>query len=174
MDLSKYGEYLSFMEAKDFGEFSDQVISYLLNKIKVKSSSKQDSVNALSCIILHLAKIKCRKKELDVIFPQMGLPQEFKATFTDIIIPALAEIREMIDNAEDENSNKFKAIEWRFGITVGTRMKQKTMAPKYTMKLTMEDRQGSTQKYLIDSDYSNMVRLRDELSEALNSLDSPF
>mmetsp|Transcript_10323 Transcript_10323/g.9114 ORF Transcript_10323/g.9114 Transcript_10323/m.9114 type:complete len:113 (+) Transcript_10323:216-554(+) len=103
----------------------------------------------------------------------MGLKYEFKDAFVTIILPAIPEIREMIDTAEDENYNKFKDIEWRFGISVSTRMKKKIMAPKYTIKMTMEGTEGE-KKYLIDSDYANMVRLRDELQEALKSLDSPF
>uniref|UniRef100_A0A7S3NSA6 COMM domain-containing protein n=1 Tax=Euplotes crassus TaxID=5936 RepID=A0A7S3NSA6_EUPCR len=162
------------MDPKDFQEFSDQVVSYILNKIQIKSSSKQDSINALTCIILHLAKIKAGQKELDHLFPQMGLPDEFKETFLLVILPAIPEIREMVDLAEDENYNKFVDVKWRLGMTVSTRMKHKMMAPKYTIKLAMEDNEGHAKNYLIDSDYANMVRLRDELQEALKTLDTPM
>ena len=146
----------------------------IAKKLRIKSSVAKDVINALVCIIMHLAKIRCRTKELEAIYPQTGLKAEFKQTFSNIILPALPELREVIDTAEDEHYNKFKDVEWRLSFTVSTRMKAKMLAPKYTMKLTMEDKEGETKKYLVDADYSNMVRLRDELTEALRSLESPF
>ena len=187
MDFSQLAEYINFIDPKDFEEISDIVIADCLNvnsegfsiksvskKLRIKSAVAKDVINAFVCIIMHLAKTRCRTKELDAMWPQMWLKNELKSTFTNIILPVLPELREVLDTAEDEHYNKFKDIEWRLSVTVSTRMKQNMCAPKYTMKLTMKDQEGSTNKYLIDSDYSNMVRLRDELSEALKSLDSPF
>ena len=46
--------------------------------------------------------------------------------------------------------------------------------PKYTMRFTIEDKNENEKEYLIDADYANMARLRDELTLALKSLNSPF
>ena len=46
--------------------------------------------------------------------------------------------------------------------------------PKYTMRFTIEDKDENEKEYLIDADYANMARLRDELTLALKSLNSPF
>ena len=123
---------------------------------------------------MYLAKIKCKPKELEAIYPQMGLKTELKPAFANIVLPALSELREVMETTEDDNYCKFKDIEWRLSVSIGSRLKKEMFEPKFTMKLTMEDENSKTQNFLIDSDYSNMVKLRDELTEALQSLDGPF
>uniref|UniRef100_A0A7S3J7M7 COMM domain-containing protein n=1 Tax=Euplotes harpa TaxID=151035 RepID=A0A7S3J7M7_9SPIT len=123
---------------------------------------------------MYLAKLRITAKEFEGLYPQTGLKAELKPTFVNIVLPALRELREVMDTAEDEGYSKFKDIEWRLSISIGSRLKKEMFEPKFTMRLTMEDEKSNTKNFLIDSDYSNMVKLRDELTEALQSLESPF
>ena len=41
-------------------------------------------VSALVCLIMYMAKVRSREKELEAIFPQTGLKDEFKPTFVNV------------------------------------------------------------------------------------------
>ena len=49
------------------------------------------------------------------------------------------------------------------------------MLPKYTVNFTLTEKKSQNEKeVLLDCDYPNMLKLRDELEAAVKSLDSPL
>ena len=68
---------------------------------------------------------------------------------------------------------KFKEIEWRFSVVMATRDKKKMMLPKVTLNLTLSQHNRPSE-FLLDCDYANLIRLKEELEIASKALDSPL
>ena len=68
---------------------------------------------------------------------------------------------------------RFKEIDWRFSVVMATRDKKHMMCPKVTLNLTLTQ-ENQNKELLIDCDYANLLRLKEELENAVKSLDSPL
>ena len=109
----------------------------------------------------------------------------------DVVYPNLEEMRQILDKENLADTARFNDLEWRLSLVTGTRLRQKMVLPKYTVKLdlqaatkavgTQEVQTRSDEKsdpqiesILFDSDYTNMKRLQESMEEALKSLNGRY
>ena len=143
----------------------------------------QASLDALSYLILHIAKVKASAEEFEIIYDQSTLKGGFRQAFTEAVFPHIEELRAILASENDRDVKRFKDFDWRLNLVTSCRARQKTMVPKYTCKLdlkanTVEDEEDgagvASESYVLDVDYTNLKRIQQELEEALKSLDAPY
>ena len=142
----------------------------------------QGALDALSYLILHIAKVKASQEEFETIYEQSLLKPALRTAFFEAVFPHLEELRDILMSENDKDVRRFKDLDWRLNLVVGCRARQKIMVPKFTMKLdlamnTNEDgdrTEEKTESYVLDVDYTNLKRIQQELEEALKSIDAPY
>ena len=53
----------------------------------------------------------------------------------DIVFAHLGELRDILNKENQKDITKFSELDWRLSMVTATRLKQKVMVPKYTVKL---------------------------------------
>ena len=142
----------------------------------------QAALDALSYLILHLAKVKASADEFEIIYEQSLLKPSMKEAFQQAVFPHLDELREILAAENVKDVKRFKDLNWRLNVVTSCRARQKVMVPKYTLKLDLEtstlDKEGQegqkTESFVLDVDYTNLKRIQLELEEALKSIDAPY
>ena len=128
----------------------------------------QASLDALSYLILHLAKVKANADEFEIIYEQSLLKASLKQAFYEAVFPHLEELREILAAENDKDVKRFKDLNWRLSLVTGCRARQKVMVPKYTLKLDLAtstlDEDGAegekSESYVLDVDYTNLKRIQ--------------
>ena len=129
----------------------------------------QASLDALSYLILHLAKVKASAEEFEIIYEQSLLKPSLKQSFYEAVFPHLDELREILAAENDKDVKRFKDLTWRLNLVTACRARQKVMVPKYTLKLDLatsnlggEEADGGqrTESYVLDVDYTNLKRIQ--------------
>jgi hypothetical protein len=98
----------------------------------------QAALDALSYLILHLAKVKASADEFDIIYEQSLLKLSLKEAFQQAVFPHLDELREILAAENEKDVKRFKDLNWRLSVVTSCRARQKVMVPKYTLKLDLE------------------------------------
>ena len=88
----------------------------------------------------------------------------------------------MLMKENERGSVHFKDMDWRLNLVTACRQKQKMLFPKYTVKIDLEHQpekqmmnaKPTTENLIFDLDYTNMVRLQDELQAAIKSVDGQY
>ena len=103
-------------------------------------SDLQASIEALAYLMLHMAKVRASPEEFHLIYESSGLHRHkaFEKAMFDIVYPQLEEIREILNQENLRDTTRFNDLEWRLSMVTNTRLRQKTMVPKYTVKLDLQ------------------------------------
>ena len=86
----------------------------------------------------------------------------------------VSELRDLLSLENERGSLRFKDFDWRLNIVTACRQRNKMMAPKYSLKLSLQEvpvdaKQGSRDQkselltLLCDIDYTNLKRFQSEL-----------
>ena len=123
-----------------------------------------------------MAKVNANEQEFYKLYDSVGLnpDQEYKKAMFDVIFPYIGDIRHMLDQDNKKNSIHFQEMEWRLSMVVANRSRHNIMVPKFTTKFQFEKGNGELETVIADSDYNNMKRLQEELTEALASLNGRY
>ena len=97
----------------------------------------QGALDALSYLILHLAKVKASPEEFETIYEQSLLKPALREAFREAVFPHLDELREILGNENEKGVRSFKDLDWRLNLVLGSRARQKMMVPKFTVKLDL-------------------------------------
>ena len=100
-------------------------------------SELQAGIEALTYVILHMAKVNATEEEFHLIYGASGLNQKpaFEQAMFDVVYAALTEVREVLDQENLSGIAKFRELDWRLSLVTANRSKQKIMEPKFTVKL---------------------------------------
>lgn len=52
-------------------------------------------------------------------------------------MPHMEELRAILASENERETKRFKDLDWRLSLVTGCRARQKTMVPKFTMKLDL-------------------------------------
>lgn len=81
-------------------------------------------------------------------------------------MPHMEELRAILASENERETKRFKDLDWRLSLVTGCRARQKTMVPKFTMKLDLQTQGGQgeggqdqTESYVLDCDYTNLKRI---------------
>ena len=88
----------------------------------------------------------------------------------------------MLMRENERGTVHFKDMEWRLNLVTACRQRQKMLFPKYTIKLDLEHQpekqminaKATTENLVFDLDYTNMMRLQEELQAAIKSVDGQY
>ena len=139
------------------------------------------AMEALSYCILHVAKINAITEEaFQAVYETMLIKEEFQETFYTIVKGSFGAMREIMQRENERGQIHFKDMNWRLSLVNGCRQRQRMMQPKFTCRLDTEqkpmtvsgpDSVPEPNTIVFDMDYTNMMRLEEELKAAIKSVD---
>ena len=115
----------------------NSLLYLLLERFGQDPQDIQASLDALSYLILHLAKVKANAEEFEIIYEQSLLKPSMRQAFYEAVFPHLDELREILAAENDKDVKRFKDMNWRLNVVTSCRARQKIMVPKYTLKLDL-------------------------------------
>ena len=161
----------------------------ILNRIGVNAEEEviASSTEALSYIILHMAKINASDEEFEAIFEQTGLNSALSNAFRDALKPKLNDFRELLHLENQSDSVRYKDFDWRLSMVTACRQHQKIMQPKFSTKLELQQLTSQKSSYdmpaqnqikiktcIFDMDYTMMKRFEEELGDAVKSIEGQY
>ena len=167
-------------EQEEKGHLSELIDLKMYN---IEAEDLEVAMEGLSYLILHFAKNNAVDQEsFDLIYETCGLNDKFKEALFAIVTGCTGELREMLIRENERGSVHFKDMDWRLNLVTATRQRQKMLFPKYTVKIDLEHQpekqnanaKATTENLVFDLDYTNMMRLQDELQAALKSVDGQY
>ena len=80
------------------------------------------------------------------------------------MFPYITELRAILLSENERDIKRFKDLDWKLSLVTACRARQKTMVPKYTVKLDVQGTNAETQyeeveSFVMDTDYTNLKRL---------------
>ena len=172
----------------DFSEFITLIrndIMGLTQSIPVKKTCKKfgiedpqlllDAIDAVSYLILHIAKINATQTEFESLYDACGMDPAYKGAMFEVIFPYIQDIRDLLAQENEKMTVRFQDLDWRLSMVVATRARHNIMVPKYTLKFDLKSSENQeSESVILDSDYNNMKRLQVELQDALKSLNGRY
>ena len=140
-------------------------------------------MEGLSYLILHIAKSNAiDQASFDAVYEESCLDPKFRDALFAVVTACIGELREMLMKENERGSVHFKDMEWRLNLVTACRQRQKMLFPKYTIKLDLEHQpekqnlnaKATTENLVFDLDYTNMMRLQEELQAAIKSVDGQY
>ena len=88
-------------------------------------SELQAGIEALTYMILHMAKVNATEEEYHLIYQSSGLNTQpaFEQAMFDVVYAALTEVREVLDQENLAGIAKFSDLEWRLSLVTANRSK---------------------------------------------------
>ena len=81
----------------------------------------QAALDALSYLILHIAKVKASQEEFEAIYEQSLLKQTLKQAFFEAVFPHIEELRDILMSENEKDVLRYKDLDWRLSLVLGCR-----------------------------------------------------
>ena len=81
----------------------------------------QGALDALSYLILHIAKVKANQEEFETIYEQSLLKPSLKQAFFEAVFPHLDELRAILMSENERDVLRYKDLDWRLNLVVACR-----------------------------------------------------
>ncbi|PRP79153.1 COMM domain-containing protein 2 isoform 2 [Planoprotostelium fungivorum] len=138
--------------------------------LRVPVAQVEAVVEGLSWLFAEASRLLVNEEDFLATLTILGFSPELNAQITELYISHRSEIR-TIQSQLSFDLPHYKDLNWRFDVQLSSRSLRNQVTPLFTLCFNIEDN-GETKKYYVESDYTNLKHLADELDNALRETKS--
>ena len=114
-----------------------------------------------------------KEPRFNEVFEEIKLNPEFKEPMLKMHEANKEALKSFIEDKMDYSEVHFKELHWRIDMQIADKIKGNALIPKFLLNLTLNEK-GKEKSMLIESNYSNLARMRDELKNAVAAINLSY
>ena len=132
-----------------------------------------ETVEALCSVFYLFSKLGVKEKQFKQIYEESKLDPKYMEPLAKSYQEHKGELKKLLIQTEEDKEIHFKELHWRIDVEIAGKTKSSSVVPKFLLNLMLE-KEGKPMGLLLESNYSNLKRVKEELQNAIASLNSPY